>query len=246
MNDERDKFILSLDIGGMFLSWSGVVLGVLFAVSDYYVDLETALSLGGTATLLHFYMARGGKVSLLLSVAGAVLTAYLSFGKILMLESLLLLLFGYFIIRLAKGGRGSSRVMSSVLDFLLYGPIAVYGAYFVCTHTFASWVFLFPSFSIGLLCLGVRRLETSYDKKFSAAMICLGVLFMVGFTFLRMYAPSHFMFMFAMPLLILLMVALFLYKQEDMYVFRLLFSAMVFTFAFFAGIGFLDIAFVTV
>lgn len=246
MSNDRNKFIRSLDLGGLYLSLSGVVLGILFAVSDYHVAWDAALSLVGTTVLLHFYMATGGRIPLLLSVAGAVLTAWLSFDRILLMESLLLLLFGYFIIRLAKGTKGSSPVMRGVLDILLHGPIAVFGAYFVCTHTFGSWVLLFPSFSIGLLCAGAKGLGEYCGRNLCTVMICAGLLFMTAFSFLRMYALSHFMYMLTVPLFILVMVPFFLYKGEDMYVFKLLFSVLAFCFALIAGIGFMDIIFAAV
>ena len=54
------------------------------------------------------------------------------------------------------------------------------------------------------------------------------------------------MYMLTVPLFILVMVPFFLYKGEDMYVFKLLFSVLAFCFALIAGIGFMDIIFAAV
>ena len=124
------------DPSGLVLSLSGIVLGVLLAVAEYKVAWGVASVLILTAALMHIYMQTENKWWMVASVAGAVLTVYLSYATLFKLESLILLLFAYFIIRLAKGIGGRGRISDGVLTCFLKGPVALIGAYFVCTHSF--------------------------------------------------------------------------------------------------------------
>ena len=108
------------DPSGLLLSLSGIVLGVLLAVAEYRVDFWAALVLIVTAGLIHAYMQTLNKWWMAASVAGAVLTVWLSYGTLFSLESLILLLFAYFIIRLARGMGGRGRISDGVLTCLLY------------------------------------------------------------------------------------------------------------------------------
>lgn len=101
------------DPSGLLLSLSGIVLGVLLAVAEYRVDFWAALVLIVTAGLIHAYMQTLNKWWMGASVASAVLTVYLSYGTLFSLESLILLLFAYFIIRLARGMGGRGRIRRS-------------------------------------------------------------------------------------------------------------------------------------
>ena len=131
MGTNWKKRIQEYDPSGLMLSLSGIVLGVLLAVAEYRVDYWAALALILTAGLIHAYMQSQNKWWMAASVAGAVLTVWLSYGTLFSLESLILLLFAYFIIRLARGMGGRDRISDGVLTCLLKGPVALVGAYFV-------------------------------------------------------------------------------------------------------------------
>ena len=152
------------DPSGLLLSLSGIVLGVLLAVAEYRVDLWAALALILTTGLLHIYMRIQNRWWMAASVASAVLTVYLSYGTLFSLESLILLLFAYFIIRMARGMGGRGIISDGVLTCLLNGPVALVGAYFVCTHSFPYWFFLFPSLSIGFLSVAADGTADNYGK----------------------------------------------------------------------------------
>lgn len=159
------------DPSGLVLSLSGIVLGVLLAVAEYKVAWGVASVLILTAALMHIYMQTENKWWMAASVAGAVLTVYLSYATLFKLESLILLLFAYFIIRLAKGIGGRGRVSDGVLNCFLKGPVALIGAYFVCTHSFPFWFFLFPSLSVGLLCVAADGVADNYGKVLTNLLI---------------------------------------------------------------------------
>ena len=111
--------IRAYDPSGLMLSLSGIVLGVLLAVAEYRVDFPAALSLILTAGLIHIYMQTLNKWWMTASVASAVLTVYLSYGTLFSLESLILLLFAYFVIRMARGMGGRGRISDGLLICLL-------------------------------------------------------------------------------------------------------------------------------
>ena len=78
--------IQTYDPSGLVLSLSGIVLGVLLAVAEYRVDFWAALVLILTSGLIHVYVQTMNKWWMAASVAGAVLTVYLSYGTLFSLE----------------------------------------------------------------------------------------------------------------------------------------------------------------
>ena len=138
----------------MPLSLAGVLLGALLAVADFHVHWTVVAAVIFAAASLHVYHHTGNKIALVPSVLFAVLSVYFSFGKILLLESLLLLLFTYFIMRFAAGflSTGKGRIADAAVLTLLTGPVAVFGTYYLCSHSFGSWVLLFPCIVFGYSC----------------------------------------------------------------------------------------------
>lgn len=237
------SFISSLDPSGLMLSLSGIVLGVFLAVSDYHVAWEPAVSLLATAMLMHAYMTIGGRVTLALSAAGAILTAFLSFGRIISLESLLLLLFSYFVIRLAKGTRDSGRVSEAVITCVLNGPVALFGAYFVCTHSFGFWLLMFPAMSVGLLCVAVNGLEDGYGRNPVSFLTVLGLMLMAVFSFMRIFSPAHFMYVLVLPAFIIILARMYMKKEHDPASYRQALALLTFLLAVLFGIGFVGYLF---
>lgn len=231
------------DPSGLLLSLSGIVLGVLLAVAEYRVDLWAALVLIVTAGLIHAYMQTLNKWWMAASVASAVLTVYLSYGTLFSLESLILLLFAYFIIRLARGMGGRGRISDGVLTCLLNGPVALVGAYFVCTHSFPYWFFLFPSLSIGFLCVAADGTADNYGKVLTNILIYIGIALMVTYSALRIFVPVHFLFLITLPAFICITARMFMKKEQAADTYRPALALSTFALALLTGVGFIGYLF---
>ena len=227
------------DPSGLLLSLSGIVLGVLLAVAEYRVDFWAALVLIVTAGLIHAYMQTLNKWWMAASVASAVLTVYLSYGTLFSLESLILLLFAYFIIRLARGMGGRGRISDGVLTCLLNGPVALVGAYFVCTHSFPYWFFLFPSLSIGFLCVAADGTADNYGKVLTNILIYIGIAFMGTYSALRIFVPVHFLFLITLPAFICITARMFMKKEQAADIYRPALALSTFVLALLTGVGFI-------
>lgn len=243
MNMKLKSLLPMLDISGMILSLSGIILGVLLAVAEYHVELWPALSLILTAALIHFHMASGNRILLAASVAGAVLTAFLSFGTLFSLEPLLVLLFSYFIIRLVKGISDSGRLSEAFISCLVKGPIALFGAYFVCTHSFGFWLLLLPAFSIGLLCMTAEGLADGYNRHLIAFLTFLSIALMTAFSFMRILHPSHFLYVLAVPVFAIYIIRIYMKKEHTLDHYRSVFALCTFAFAVLTGLGFVGYLF---
>lgn len=225
------------DLKSLFLPMSGIVLGILLAVADYNVNWMTASALVLSTILIYLYMASESKWLLPFSVASVVLTVYLSYGKILCLESLILLLFTYFILRLSKGAENSGRVMDGIVTVMIYGPVALIGSYFVCSHSFGSWVMLFPALSLGLLCAAAHGIEDGYGRNMLSLLIVSGVALMVVFSFMRMLDIIHFMYTATIPLFVSSLVNLYKKKGQATDTWRSLLVLYIFAMAVLTGLG---------
>ena len=231
------------DPSGLLLSLSGIVLGVLLAVAEYRVDLWAALVLIVTAGLIHAYMQTLNKWWMAASVASAVLTVYLSYGTLFSLESLILLLFAYFIIRLARGMGGRGRISDGVLTCLLNGPVALFGAYFVCTHSFPYWFFLFPSLSIGFLCVAADGTADNYGKVLTNLLISIGIALMITYSALRIFVPVHFLFLITLPAFICITARMFMKNDLAPDPYRPALALSTFALALLTGVGFIGYLF---
>ena len=231
--------IRAYDPSGLMLSLSGIVLGVLLAVAEYRVDFPAALSLILTAGLIHIYMQTLNKWWMTASVAGAVLTVYLSYGTLFSLESLILLLFAYFIIRMARGMGGRGRISDGLLICLLNGPVALVGAYFVCTHSFPYWFFLFPSLSIGFLSVAADGTADNYSKTLTNLLIYIGIALMAVYSSLRIFVPVHFLFLLTLPAFILITLRMYRKKEQAADTYRPALALSTFALALLTGIGFI-------
>jgi hypothetical protein len=231
------------DPSGLLLSLSGIVLGVLLAVAEYRVDFWAALVLIVTAGLIHAYMQTLNKWWMASSVASAVLTVYLSYGTLFSLESLILLLFTYFIIRLARGMGGRGRISDGVLTCLLNGPVALVGAYFVCTHTFPYWFFLFPSLSIGFLCVAADGTADNYGKVLTNLLIYIGIALMITYSALRIFVPVHFLFLITLPAFICITARMFMKNDLAPDTYRPTLALSTFALALLTGVGFIGYLF---
>lgn len=224
------------------LSLSGVILGVLLAVSDYHVSWEPAVAVIVTTVFLHIYMSSGSRVFLLASLAAAVITAWLSFGKIICMESLLLLLFSWFVMRFARGIKESGRISEAVANCLLYGPIALFGSYFVCTHSFGFWLLLLPALSVGLLAVAVEGLSDGYGRNIVALLITLALLLTTAFSFMRIFHISHYIYVMTIPAFIIYMVRIYK-KEQDLLSYRPALALCTLALAVLTGLGYVGYLF---
>ena len=231
--------IRAYDPSGLMLSLSGIILGVLLAVAEYRVDFPAALSLILTAGLIHIYMQTLNKWWMTASVASAVLTVYLSYGPLFSLETLILLLFAYFIIRMARGMGGRGRIFDGFLNCFLKGPVALVGAYFVCTHSFPYWFFLFPSLSVGFLSVAADGTADNYSKTLTNLLIYIGIALMVVYSSLRIFVPVHFLFLVTLPAFILITLRMYMKKEQESGSYRPALALSTFALALLTGIGFI-------
>ena len=212
------------------LSVSGVLLGVALAAADYHVDWKAALFIVLATVCLHFYSAfskgdpEKGKVwtpvFLALTIVCGLAMLHFSFGTIFLMEPLVLMAFGYMIIRAVKHTTFISRGKGILYIFMLFGIVAVYGSYFITSHTFGSWPLIVPAVATGLLSIAAKA--DSEKRIFRIALTAAGFACMTAYACLRMFDPWHFLYILSIPV--------FFTKRLDW---------ATFTFAIFAGGGFL-------
>lgn len=212
-------------------SISGVQLGIMLAAADYHVDWKAALLLAAATVFLHFYAVTSktvtgqGKIRpglfLALTVLSGLAMLHFSFGTLFMMEPLILMVLGYMIIRAVRHTSFVSRGKGILYVFVLFGLLAVYGSYYVCSHSFGSWPLLFPALSIGLLSVADRTDDS--QKTLRLVMNVAGFAAMIAYSCLRMFDPWHFLFVLSLPLF-------FIRKTSGW---------SVFVFALLSGMGFL-------
>lgn len=191
------------------LTLAGVILGVMLAAADYHVDWKVAVLLVLTVIFLHFYSFYSktepdkiwSRVFLVLTIAGGLAMLHFSFGTLLMMEPLILIVFGYMIIRAVRHTSFVSRGKGILYVFLLFGLLAVYGSYYVCSHSFGSWPLLFPALSMGFMSVAVKADDDRFT--FRLVMNILGWACMTAYACLRMYDPWHFLFVLSLPVFFL-------------------------------------------
>ncbi len=221
---------MNVKISPLLVALSGVMLGISLAAADYHVDWKVALFLTFTVTSLYFYSGCSKStqeasktwsgIALALTIASGLAMLHFSFGTILLMEPLLLIVFGYMIIRAVRHTSFISRGKGILYVFVLFGLLAVYGSYYVCSHSFGSWPLIFPALSMGFISVAAKADD---DKSaFRLIMNILGWACMASYAFLRMFDPWHFLFVLSLPVF-------FLKKPEWA----------VFAFAMLTGAGFL-------
>ena len=211
------------------LSLSGIAVGSMLAAADYHVSLLVVLFVLLTAVSLHCFMASGSKVALAPS-----------FGKILLLESLLMLLFTYFIMRLACGivGSGRSRIADGLVMCFLTGPVAVMGTYYICSHSFGTVMLLLPALSVGAMNISLFGTYDGYGKKTLASLVVSGYVLMTVYAMMRMFDPWHYLYLLSLPLSALFLVRVWKGRCQNV-----LPALSVMIFALLSGLGFMAFLF---
>ena len=153
---------------------------------------------------------------------------WVSFGTLLSMESICLMLLGaaailgamkYTLGRNPYGYRG----LGDVFVFIFFGIVSVLGSYFVAAHTIHSWYLVLPAAGIGFFSVGVlnvnniRDIETDAANRVTVAiklgerrakiyqtiLIVLGWGAMIAYAALRFFDPWHWLFVVTLPLFIL-------------------------------------------
>ena len=193
---------------------------------------------------------------------GAVMV-WRSFGTLLSLEAILLLLLGAATIVAAMRytlGRNpyGYRAKGDFFVFVFFGLVSVLGSYFVCAHSLLSWLLVLPAAAIGFFSVGVLNVNNIRDmatdapnrvtvaiklglrgaRIYQTVLICLGWICMVVYTLLRLPDPWHWLFALTLPLYVLHLRGVWTHTERalDRYLPMLVLST--FAFSLLVGIGF--------
>lgn len=243
---KNNGLISDLRLVSLPLSLSGVVCGILLAAADYHVEPLVVLLLVLAAASLHLLSASSEtetcskalkRLFLALTIVSGVAMLYFSFGTILLMEPLILLVAGYMILRAVMNTEFVSRGKGIVYTFVLFGLLAVLGSYYICSHSFASWPLLFPAASVGFLAVAAKADCTR--KPFVLGFIVAGWLTMIAYSCLRMFDPWHFLFVLTLPLFVWIYAGLCRNSLQSPDRYLNIQAISVFLFASLTGIGFL-------
>ncbi|MCM1176657.1 MAG: 1,4-dihydroxy-2-naphthoate octaprenyltransferase [Bacteroidales bacterium] len=199
----------------------------------------------------------------LLCTASGLAMIYFSFGTLLALEPLLLMLLGvaaisgamrYTLGRNPYGYRG----LGDIYVFLFFGIVAVMGAYFVASHTL-HWRMILPAASMGLFSVGVLNVNNIRDMKtdaatrvtvplkigernakaYQTALLALGWASMIWYVSMRIFDPWHYLFVLALPMFVIHLRGVWKRTGKALDPMLPLLVMSSFAFAFLAGLGFL-------
>ncbi|MBQ6578851.1 MAG: 1,4-dihydroxy-2-naphthoate octaprenyltransferase [Bacteroidales bacterium] len=257
----------------LFTALTTVSLQVLSNLSnelgDYYHGTDTKDRLGpsygmmeGGLTVSEMKMLIGGAMAL--CIVFGLLMIRSSFGTLLSLESVCLMMLGgaaisgamkYTLGRNPYGYQG----LGDIFVFIFFGLVAVLGSYFVAAHIIPSWIFLLPACTIGFFSIGVlnvnniRDMETDAENRITVAiklgekkakiyqtvLIVLGWICMIAFCLLRFFDPWHYLFVLTLPLFIMHVKGVWKYSGRELDKMLPLLVMSTFAFALLAGFGFL-------
>ena len=257
----------------LFTALTTVSLQVLSNLSnelgDYYHGTDTKDRLGpsygmmeGGLTVSEMKMLIGGAI--VLCIVFGLLMIRSSFGTLLSLESVCLMMLGgaaisgamkYTLGRNPYGYQG----LGDIFVFIFFGLVAVLGSYFVAAHIIPSWIFLLPACTIGFFSIGVlnvnniRDMETDAENRITVAiklgekkakvyqtvLIVLGWICMIAFCLLRFFDPWHYLFVLTLPLFIAHVKGVWKYSGRELDKMLPLLVMSTFAFAILAGFGFL-------
>lgn len=181
------------------LSLSGPMLGVLLAAADFYVSPWAALFLLLAVVSLQWE-------STVLTIALTLPMIYFSFGTLLSIESFVIVFLVYFLLKMIRGFAAGFTLSRNkwkeyAAAFLAYGPLAIYIPFYICSHSFGTWLLLFPSVAAGALALSTYTEEKSilWDR----VLVIAGFAAMTVFSCLRMFDIWHFLYLLSLPLFFL-------------------------------------------
>ena len=176
-----------------------------------------------------------------LCIAFGLVMIRLSFGTLLSLESICLMMLGaaaisgamkYTLGRNPYGYQG----LGDLFVFIFFGIVAVLGAYFVSAHTIPTWILLLPASGIGFFSVGVLNVNNMRDMKTDAenrvtvaiklgekkakiyhtVLLVLGWASMIAFCLLRFFDPWHYIFILIIPLFIIHLRGIWKFKGKEL------------------------------
>lgn len=233
-------YIYPVNIRGLALSMSGLLTGLMFAAADYNLNLWVALGLVATVLCLQVFR------TLIPGILAAVVTVWLSYGTVISMEALLTLLLGYFVYRLVKNhspedGLFRNGIVVTLTSLIIYGILPVYGAYFVCAHSFGSSMLLLPSFSIGAMCLALVNagfVSETGTRAFHSFWIAAGIAAMTVYSCMRIYDPWHFLYLLTVPVFGWLLYKAWTVEEKPAH-YEVQVAASIIAFAILSGTGFI-------
>ncbi len=204
------------------------------------------------------------KVLVVITCLSGMTMLFYSFGTLFCLESLLLMVLGYFAINAAMKytmGRNpyGYRGLGDLYVFIFFGLVAVFGAYCLCSHVFATWLILLPSVSVGAFSIAVLNVNNLRDmesdrltrttvalklgergaKIYQTVLIVIGWTSMLVYASLRMFDPWHYLFTLTLPLYIWHLTGVWKHSGQALDKYLPLLVLSTFAFALLAGLGFL-------
>lgn len=193
---------------------------------------------------------------------------WVSFGSLLCIESISLLILGLAAILAAirytlghnpYGYRG----LGDLYVYIFFGLVSVLGAYFVCAHTLHSLLLLLPASAMGFFSMGVlnvnniRDIKTDYPNRRTFAMrlgvrrariyqtilIVLGWACMFAYALMRLPDVWHYLFVLTLPLYVVHLVGVWKHSEKALDKYLPLLVIASFLFALLSGIGFIAFLF---
>ncbi len=257
----------------VFLLLTAACLQILSNVSNELGDFQhgTLSAQGREASqslvageLTEFDMKMLIRVLVVLTCLSGMTMLFFSFGTLFCIESLLMMVLGYFAINAAmKYTMGKNpygyRGLGDLYVFIFFGLVSVFGAYCLCSHVFATWLILLPAVSIGFFSIAVLNVNNLRDmesdrltrttvalklgekgaKIYQTVLITLGWTAMLTYASLRMFDPWHYLFLLTLPLFIWHLIGVWRHSGPslDRYLPLLVLSTL--ALALLSGLGFL-------
>ncbi len=223
------------------LSISGVSLGAMLAAADYHVDWRVVVFLLLTAASLQILAELKSKLMIVITALCGMTTLFFSFGTLFCMESLLLMVLGYFAVNMAlKNKEKMDFRLRMIINFVSYGLAGVFGTYCLCTHEFAPSILFLPSISVGSLSMAVFHLEKEGDVRLGQlVMVLMGWAAMLAYAFMRIFDPWHFLFVIILPLYVWYLVEVWKNYERDLDCAQFLLVGLIFVLSIIFGTGLL-------
>lgn len=220
----------------VFLLLTTILLQVLSNVcnelGDYLHGVVSAQGREASKALAEGSMSEKSLSTMIYAILGLTLASglamiWFSFGSLFKMESLLLMVLGFFAIKAAMhytlgNNPYGYRGLGDLYVFLFFGCVSVLGAYFVCTHTFGSYKMFLPAVSIGFFSMGVLNVNNTRDmesdrgtrktiplmigetgaKIYQTVLIVLGLGSICAFFLLTYPDWRHWVFLITLPMFI--------------------------------------------
>lgn len=234
------EYIETIDPKKLMLSLPGVILGTMLAAADFHVNWLAAAFLVLTVLLLQLIP------NAIPGILCAFAAVHFSYGTLFLLDPFIMLLLGYLVYRFVRhhsseSGLFRNGLVMTLSTLLVYGVVPVFGTYYVCTHSFGSWILFLPSCAVGALCMAVRNSDTidrSRDRAVQIFWIASGLVCMTIYSCLRIFDPWHFLYILSLPVFIWLIYVMWTGRMPvERY--GLILSAAVLMFALLSGTGYL-------